>query len=272
MTGSAVAVATTAGCSWTATGASPWITITSGANGAGPGTVLFSVGANAGASRTGSMTVAGQTFSVTQAAAPPPPPPPQSCSYSINPTSASISAGGANNRKIDVETSNSCTWTATSNAPWITIRSGAAGKGDDEVEYDVAPNPGPARQGTLTVATRTFTVNQAGAQPPGPNCTYSINPTSQSIDKDGEQDKKIDVDTQSGCAWTAVSNQTWVTVTKGQVGVGDGDVRYDVSANAGPARQATLTVAGKTFTVTQEAGTFSNLVSSTQQRAISGGW
>ena len=43
--------------------------MTSGASGSGNGSVAFTVAANAGGARTGTITVAGQTFTVTQAAA-----------------------------------------------------------------------------------------------------------------------------------------------------------------------------------------------------------
>ena len=44
-----------------------WIHVTAGANGSGNGTVAYSVDANAaGASRTGTLTIAGRTFTVTQ--------------------------------------------------------------------------------------------------------------------------------------------------------------------------------------------------------------
>ncbi|HVQ36598.1 MAG TPA: hypothetical protein VMS31_03645, partial [Pyrinomonadaceae bacterium] len=45
------------------------ITVTSGSSGSGNGTVNYSVAANSGALRNGTMTIAGQTFTVTQAAA-----------------------------------------------------------------------------------------------------------------------------------------------------------------------------------------------------------
>jgi predicted ATPase len=44
-----------------------WITITAGANGTGNGTVTFSIAANTtGAQRTGTLTIAGRTYTVTQ--------------------------------------------------------------------------------------------------------------------------------------------------------------------------------------------------------------
>ncbi len=58
-------------CNWTASSNSSWLTITSGASGTGNGTVNFNIAANAGASRVGTLTVAGQTFTVNQAGAPP---------------------------------------------------------------------------------------------------------------------------------------------------------------------------------------------------------
>ncbi|MGH7185935.1 MAG: immunoglobulin domain-containing protein, partial [Pseudomonadota bacterium] len=54
------------GCAWTATGNDAWIAITAGATGSGNGSVSFSVAANAGALRTGTITIAGQAFTVTQ--------------------------------------------------------------------------------------------------------------------------------------------------------------------------------------------------------------
>lgn len=66
--GPVVSITAGPGCAWTAA-ASDFITITSGATGAGNGTVAFSVSANSsGALRTGTLTIAGQTVAVTQRA------------------------------------------------------------------------------------------------------------------------------------------------------------------------------------------------------------
>lgn len=68
--GSNLTVTADAGCSWTAISSAFWITITSGASVTGNGTVGFSVSANTNFSdRTGTMTVAAQTVTLTQAAA-----------------------------------------------------------------------------------------------------------------------------------------------------------------------------------------------------------
>jgi len=56
------------GCNWTAASSGGFISITSGASGVSNGTVAFSVGPNGGPSRSGSIVVGGQVFTVTQAA------------------------------------------------------------------------------------------------------------------------------------------------------------------------------------------------------------
>jgi len=63
------AVDTQPGCEWTATSNAAWITITSGSSGTGDGTVLMDVASNAGSGRSGTVTIAGETFTVSQAGA-----------------------------------------------------------------------------------------------------------------------------------------------------------------------------------------------------------
>ena len=61
-------VTSPSGCPWTAMSNSSWISLTSGNSGTGFGTVSFSVAPNTGSgTRTGTITVQGQTFTVNQA-------------------------------------------------------------------------------------------------------------------------------------------------------------------------------------------------------------
>lgn len=88
----------------------------------------------------------------------------------------------------------------------------------------------------------------------GGTCTFSINPTSASPTAAGGT-ASVSVTAGAGCAWTAVSNATFITITSGASGSGNGTVNYSVAANTGTSsRTGTMTIAGQTFTVTQ-AGT-----------------
>ena len=234
--GATVAVSTSAGCGWTAASNAGWITITSGASGSGNGQVAFNVAANTGGARSGTLTIGGRTLSIEQAA---------DCSYSINPQSHSVSAAGGAGPSIAVSTAGGCNWTATSNAAWLTIASGASGTGNGSVGFNIATNSGGGRTGTLTVAGRTFTVSQAGA------CVFSINPDSARLGKKGGNGPNVEVDTTPGCAWTAVSQADWLTITSGASGTGDGTVRFKAESFSGDSRTGVLTIAGKTLTVTQ---------------------
>ncbi len=61
-----VAVTAAAGCNWTAVSNDAWLTVTGGASGTGNGTVTYSVAANLGPPRMGTLTIAGLTHTVTQ--------------------------------------------------------------------------------------------------------------------------------------------------------------------------------------------------------------
>jgi hypothetical protein len=65
-TGSVAVTASAATCAWTAASAVDWIVITAAGPGQGNGSVDFTVSANPGAPRSGTLTVAGQVFTVTQ--------------------------------------------------------------------------------------------------------------------------------------------------------------------------------------------------------------
>jgi Putative binding domain, N-terminal len=62
-----VSVTTAAGCAWTTINTNAWITIAAGANGSGNGLVRYVLTANTSASaRSGNLSIAGQSFVVTQ--------------------------------------------------------------------------------------------------------------------------------------------------------------------------------------------------------------
>ncbi len=53
-------------CGWKATSGVAWITIASGGSGTGPGNVQYTVANNTGATRSGTITVEGHTYTITQ--------------------------------------------------------------------------------------------------------------------------------------------------------------------------------------------------------------
>ena len=132
---------------------------------------------------------------------------------------------------------------------------GAFGSGDGAVSYTVAANTSSSpRTGTVTVADQIFTVTQeAQGGGSGAACTYTLSADTQSVGA-AASTGTVDVTTHSSCAWTATSTVTWITITSGASGSGNGTIAFSVAANtATTSRSGTLTIGGKTFTVTQDA-------------------
>jgi hypothetical protein len=233
-----VGVTAAVGCTWTAVSQVGWVTITSGTAGNGNGTVNFSVANNTGAPRSGTLTIAGQTFTVNQAG---------TCGYSLTATSTSVGVAGPTNGSVGVTTTSGCPWTAVSQVGWVTITSGASGTGSGTVNFTVAANTSPARSGTITIAGQTYTVHQEGT------CGYQLSATSVNVAASGARGifSSVGVTAAAGCPWTAVSQVGWVTITGGASGNGNGTVNFSVANNTGAPRSGTLTIAGQTFTVNQ---------------------
>ncbi len=160
-----VGVISGTGCSWVAFSNVPWITVSDGAAGSGNGTVTIGVSANPGASRSGTVSVAGLTFTAYQAGS--------NCTYAIDATSASFAATGGSG-SFNVTAPTDCPWNATSPAAWIALTAGS-GIGNGAVSFAVASNPGAPRTGTIALEGLAFTVSQA---PPVPTASFTVAPAS----------------------------------------------------------------------------------------------
>jgi len=66
--GLSVGVTTLSGCRWSAASGAAWITVSGGQSGTASGTVGLTVSANTGAARVGQVGIAGQNYTVSQAA------------------------------------------------------------------------------------------------------------------------------------------------------------------------------------------------------------
>src|SRR4029078_2529879 len=77
----------------------------------------------------------------------------------------------------------------------------------------------------------------------------AISPTSQSFTAAGGMGS-VNVTAAMGCSWSAGSNTTWIMITSGASGSGNGTVGYSVVANEDLIpRMGTITIAGQIFTV-----------------------
>jgi Dockerin type I domain/Putative binding domain, N-terminal len=219
-----VTVTTAPGCVWTAAANDSWIHVPATST-AGSGLVTFTVDANLGASRTGTLTIAGQTITFNQTSA---------CSYTVSPTSLNASPNGGS-LSATVAADGGCAWTAASNAPFIHVTAGAAGTGNGTVTFTVDANNGPLRTGTLTIANQTVTVTQ------GPPCTYAVSTSVIGAGRDGGS-FAFNVTAASLCAWTAASEASHIGISSGSAGNGNGTVAFFVDPNPGDPRTGSIVV------------------------------
>lgn len=175
---------------------------------------------------------------------------PEACVQSLLPTTRFFTLNGGDDSVI-VTAPVGCNWTAASNAAWLEITSQSSGTGNGVVSYIVRDNfTAVPRQGVLTIGGKTLTVTQDSSA--SDDCTYTISPTSLSFGAGGGSGS-VSVFAEERCAWQAISNASWVTVTSGCCGISNGTVAYTVAANTtGLGRNATITVAGRVFNVKQK--------------------
>jgi hypothetical protein len=141
-----------------------------------------------------------------------------------------------------------CAWTVSTSDDWIVITSADSGAGSDPITFELRENSTPtARVGMISIAGLAYTVIQAGDSE---GCSYSISPTARSFTSTGGQ-ATIDVTASPGCAWQAVSNVGWITISAGSPNIGSGAVTYLVAPNPGNTRAGKITIAGKTLSIKQ---------------------
>ncbi len=172
------------------------------------------------------------------------------CGYALGSTGQNFTSA-AGTGSVSVLAAAGCAWAAASNATWINVTSGSPGTGNGPVGYSVDANASVSpRVGTMTIAGQTFTVQQSGSG----SCSYTLSPPSATFNPPGGNGS-VAVVTTAGCAWTATSNTSWLVVTSGSSGNGNGSVGYSVSVNATAGlRTGTLTIGGQPFTVQQSGG------------------
>lgn len=237
-----IAVTTTSQCTWTASSDREWITVTAGASGTGSGTVTVAVGPNPSPTvRTGTLTVAGQTVAVTEAAQP-------ACTVTLSPESVALGEAPASGT-LSVASPSYCQWSAVSTATWLTVTSGSPGAGNGSIGYAVSENNDPStRAARIVVNEKSFVVTQSGEQV---SCDYIVSPVEFKPCMSMAVTMTAMVTTQATCSWTATPAASWITVVEGLSGTGSGLVSFRITDNWEAPRYGVVEVRWPTVTAGQ---------------------
>ncbi|MBV6432590.1 MAG: hypothetical protein IANPNBLG_02732 [Bryobacteraceae bacterium] len=144
-------------CAWTAQTTTPWISLASGGQGQGRGSVAFTAAANPGAAaRSGVISFAGTNINVYQ--------PPAGCAFTLSTQSLAVpAAGGASS--VLVNTAPACPWTPAAQPSWTTLTSGPGSGTGNAALSSSANSTNSARTGSLQVAGFLTQLLQPAASP-----------------------------------------------------------------------------------------------------------
>ena len=212
-----VTVTCDAGVSWTAKANVDWLSV-SPTSGRSSGSVTYTVAvySSGTAPRSGSITIAGQAFTVTQTGT----------DVTISPDSKSLEYY-ANVFEVEVSALSSTHWTITPNASWISVVDEGYGYGDSTILIAVGQNPSvDTRTGTVKIGSKTLTVTQTGMTAP----VLSITPTEAAASPVGAYGN-IAVYATPDATWTAEALSSWITISEGASGAGNGNIKYVAAAN-----------------------------------------
>jgi hypothetical protein len=149
-----VTVTSAHGCLWQSSADAPFIALLPGVDYSGSGTQSYSVSANTGPARSGTISILNQQLVISQDSA---------CSYSVSPANQKFKAkGGAGTAQI--QSSDGCGWSVSTRAKWIQFDSAQSGQGPASLSYNVQPNKtSVARTGRIVIGGQTvLTITQTG--------------------------------------------------------------------------------------------------------------
>ncbi|MBF0337943.1 MAG: DUF1566 domain-containing protein [Nitrospirae bacterium] len=174
-------------------------------------------------------------------------------------------SGGSYDMTVETSDNMGCAWMAYANKSWIKLNDNYESAVKSVFSYTVEPNTTTSsRTGKIVFKNIEAVITQDGqtsptptptpmiTPTPTPNCsTTAIGPSSNNFTATGGSGS-VSVTANTGCTWNASSNASWITLTYGLSGSGNGTVNYTVAANTSTtSRTGTMTIAGQTFTVTQ---------------------
>jgi hypothetical protein len=154
-----------------------------------------------------------------------------------------------------------CPWTATPNASWLTVPTGATGNGSGSVTITFSDNYDAPREGVVMVRWPTPTAGQ-NIHVAQAGCLYAVSRNAFSFAATGgagtfdviqqSEPNTCGGPTQDRCVWTARSDVPWITITSSMPRSGDNPVAFVVAGNdSSAARVGRITVRDKVVVITQ---------------------
>ena len=215
-----------------------WLTVNGSTFRTGPGVVTLQAEANNTIyPRSGTVTIARKTFTVTQKAR----------GVEVEYDSKLFGTDGGM-ESISIHPDGNSSWTAVASDPtWITIFQGDSGTGDGEIMYIISPyvGDGSARTGWITVGDKKIYITQRAYD-------LSISPNGKTVTGNNGAGE-IAVSASIGDVWNAIVTEPWITIVEDyDSGTGSGTVKFIYTENnTGKTRVGKIIIAGEVYTLEQ---------------------
>ena len=219
---------------WTGATSADWLKLNSTSGTATGKGIICTIAENVAAeARVGYVYVAGQTLKVTQAGR----------GATVDAQVTAGTAGGVIAVAVSVP-DETTTWSASSECPWIQVET-QYGTGSGEVKLRVPPwNKAISRTGTVTIAGQSVVVTQMALE---------TATTGAAVVAQGKT-LMVNVETAASVEWAIADVPGWITLVGAASRRGPDIVTLIVSPNTTfEDRTAAVMIAGKAFTVTQDA-------------------
>ena len=242
----------TSNVSWSISNPQPaWLSLSS-STGSNNGTITLTATANPGTTtRTATLVVSGigvtsQTITVTQGAS--------SALLTVSTNSLTIGAPANSTNTFNIVSNTA--WTTSSNQTWLTLSSGS-GSNNALMTLTASANPGTTtRTATVTVSSNGLPSQIITVTQDASSAFLTVSTTALTIGAPANSTNTFNI--VSNTAWTASSNQTWLTLSSAS---GSNNALMTLTATANPgttSRIATVTVSAnglpsQIITVTQDA-------------------
>ncbi len=238
-----VSVAIAGSCPWYVTNNNSWITVLPmSANGSD--TVSVMIGGNTNSlGRTGTVSIAGQTYTVRQDGA--------VCNYHLSATNRPHGYA-ATSSSVTVFTLSVCGWTVNNTNSWLTFAA-TNGFGDSNITYYVAANAGATdRSGYVIIGDQQLLVTQSGI-----GCAANLSPTTRSHGYPATNNF-LTLTIGASCSWNAITSNAWINILNPS-GSGVTQILYTVTANTvGIPRTGYINVGDDYVTLTQAGAPCTN--------------
>jgi hypothetical protein len=191
------------------------------------------------------------------------------CSYSLSPSSQTVTGTAVQTLAYTVAAPSGCAWNAVSNEPWAKIISGASGTATGTFYVQNAVNgTGAARSALLSLTSTEVdaTLTQAAS-----SCTYAASTPSAVGSAGGPV--QVNITAAAGCPWVVTNNDSQaLTITSGASGTGNGTVNLTVAPSVAlNPRTFTESVTGTSFSIYQVGLCFLTLNSTSFSPTWEGG-